>query len=241
MIPRDSRSRTIGARLLVAVLVVGLVLGPATAAAQSASPSVDLAGTSIQIDAGETSTVTAEYEFDVAEAGSGDSALTSIGGTMWTMPDREIGDISATVNGESVDVSTTEHDRHVVLSVPVSDVSDGDTVTVTLEYEVSGPAGELKTPLWVPEFSTPGQANVVDARVTLPEGDTVSGSAFPSPATVDGNEVTYELLHVPGYLAMSYDATGTGLITTDTVYSIVGVVVIVGFVVGGLAIDRRTA
>lgn len=228
-------------RLTVVVLVVGLTLASGTAIAQSASPSVDLAGTSIDVDAGETSTVTAEYEFAVAEAGSGESALTAIGGTMWTMPDREISGIAATVNGESVEASVTEQDRHLELSVPVSDVSDGDTVTVTLEYEVTGPAAELKTPLWVPEYSTPGQANVVDMTVTLPEGETVSGSAFPSPATVDGNTATYELLHVPGYVAMTYGESGTGLVTADTVYSIVGVVVIVGFVIGGLAIDRRTA
>jgi hypothetical protein len=230
-----------GTTVLVAVLVFGLLVGPSTVAAQEAAPSVDLADTSIEIDAGETSTVTAEYEFDVAAAGSGESALTEISGTMWTMPDREIGDIAATVNGESAEVSVTENDRHLGVSVPVSDVADGDTVTVTLEYEVTGPAGELKTPLWVPEYSTAGEANVVDVAVTLPQGETVSGGAFPSPTAVDGNSANYELLHVPGYVAMAYGESGTGLLTADTAYSIVGVAVIVGFVVGGLAIDRRTA
>ncbi|MFW5934287.1 MAG: hypothetical protein ACOCQL_00380 [Halolamina sp.] len=238
--------RTVGSKqfhtaLVAAFLLVGLVLGPGSVAAQDASPSVDLAGTSIEIDGGETSTVTAEYEFEVASAGSGESELTSISGTMWQLPDREVGDISATVDGESVDASVSGEDRHWGVSVPVEDVSDGDTVTVTLEYEVAGPAGDLRVPLWVPEYSTPGQANVVDATLTLPEGTTVAGGAFPGPATVDGNTATYELLHVPGFIAAEYGESGPGLLTEDFLYSLLGVVVIVGFVVGGLAIDRKTA
>ena len=226
---------------MVAFLLVGLVLGPSAATAQEASPSVNLAGTSITVDGGETSTVTAEYQFEVSEAGSGDAALSSISGTMWQFSDHEVGDISATVNGESVDVSVTEQSQHYDVSVPVSDVSDGDTVTVTLEYDVAGPANEIRTPLWVPEYSTPGQANVVDITMTLPEGTTVSAAAFPSPTSIDGNTATYELLHVPGFIGAEYSESGMGILTTDTLYSIVGVVVILGLVVGGLAIDRRTA
>ncbi len=241
MIRRRNRNRPLATTLFAAFLLVGLVLGPGSVAAQDASPSVDLAGTSIEIDGGETSTVTAEYEFEVASAGSGESELTSISGTMWQLPDREIGAISASVDGESVDATVTEEERHSAVSVPVEDVSDGDTVTVTLEYEVAGPAGEIRVPLWVPEYSTPGQANVVDGTLTLPEGTTVSGGAFPGPATVDGNTATYELLHVPGFVAADYGESGMGLLNEDFLYSVVGVVVIVGFVVGGLAIDRKTA
>ncbi len=228
-------------RLVVALLLAGLVLGPSVATAQEASPAVNLAGTSITVDGGETSSVTAEYRFEVDEAGSGDAALTSISGTIWQLSDREIGGISVSVDGESVEASVTEKPRHYAVSVPVEGVSDGDTVTATFEYEVSGPAGEVRAPLWVPQYSTPGQANVIDISMSLPEGTTVSGGAFPSPTTIDGNTATYELLHVPGFIAAEYGESGTGLITTDTVYSIVGVVAIIGFIVGGLAIDRKTA
>lgn len=226
---------------MVALLVVALVLAPGTALAQEASPSVTLAGTSITVDAGETSTVSAEYEFAVADTGSGDSELTAISGTVWELPERDVGDITATVDGESVDVEVSEGPRHTDVTVPVADVSDGDTVTVVLEYDVAGPAGELRAPLWVPEYSTPGQANVIDMTVSFPDGTTVSGDAFPGPATVDGNTAEYELLHVPGFVAADYGESGPGLVTSDTLYSILGLVVIIGFVVGGLALDRKTA
>jgi hypothetical protein len=233
-----------GKRLVVVLVVFGLLLGPSTALAQEGtSPSVSLSETSVEIDAttAGTSAVTAEYEFDVEEAGSGDSALSSISGTMWQFSEREVGDISATVNGEEVDASVSEESRHHSVEVPVEDVSSGDTVTVTLAYEVSEPNGELKTPIWVPEYPTPGQANVVEVAVSLPDGTTVSGEGFPTPGTVDGNTAEYDVIHVPGFIALEYGESGTGAITSDLLYSIVGVVVIIGFIVGGLAIDRKTA
>lgn len=228
-------------KFVVILLVVGLLLGPTTALAQDESPSVTLAGSTIEIDAGDTSTVTAEYQFDVESAGTGDETISSIEGTMWKLPDREISNITATVNGESVEPTVSEQSGHYDVSVPADGVSDGDTVTVTLKYEVSEPTGELQTPLWVPEYSTPGQANVIDITATLPEGTTLSGDSFPSAETVDGNTVEFDLLHAPGFVKMSYGQTAAGGLTTDTLYSLVGVVLIVGFIVGGLAIDRKTA
>lgn len=228
-------------KFVVVLLVIGLLLGPSTAMAQDDSPTVNLTGTEIAIDAGETNTVTAEYQFTVESAGSGDSTLSSISGTMWKVPNREVSDITATVNGESVDPTTSEQTGHFEISVPVENVADGDTVTVTLEYQVAGPTGELQTPLWVPEYSTPGQSNIIDITVTLPEGTTLSGDSFPSSESVNGNSVEYELLHVPGFIKMSYGQTAAGGLTTDTLYSLLGVVLIVGSIVGGLAIDRKTA
>ncbi|MFD1567304.1 hypothetical protein [Halolamina litorea] len=240
MIPYASRpSRT--AKLAAVLLVAGLLLAPSTVAAQAAAPSVTLADTSITVDGGETSTVTAEYEFDVASTGSGDQALSAISGTIWQLPNRDIGDITATVNGESVEASITEQDRHWEVSVPVEDVSDGDTVTVTMEYDVAGPAGDVRAALWVPEYPTAGEGDAVGITLTLPDGQTVAGGAFPSPTTVDGNTATYELLHVPGFVAAEYGSSGPGLLSEDFLYSILGVVLITGVVVGGLAIDRRTA
>lgn len=241
MISRKIRQKLTSRKFVVVLLAIGLLLGSTTTLAQDGSPSIGLTNTAIEIDAGETSTVTAEYQFTVESAGSGDSALSSISGTMWKIPDREISEVTATVDGESVEPTVSEQSGHLDIAVPVEDVSDGDTVTVTLEYQVSGPAGELKTPLWVPEYSTPGQANVIDMTVTLPEGTTLSGDSFPSAETVDGNTVKYELLHVPGFVKMSYGQTAAGGLTTDTLYSLLGVVLIVGFIVGGLAIDRKTA
>jgi len=241
MTARNIGSVIRGKKTVVTFLVVGLLLCSGTTLAQDAFPSVDLAGTSIDIDAGETSTVTAEYQFEVVGAGSDDSELTSINGTMWQLPDREVGDISATANGESVDPTISDGDRHTDVSVPVKGVSDDDTVTITLEYEVAGPTSKLRAPLWVPEHSTPGQANVIDITVNLPSDTTVSGDGFPNPDTVDEDTVEYGLLHVPGFVSVPYGETGAGFITTDTAYSIVGVVVILGFIVGGLAVDRKTA
>lgn len=226
-------------RTLIVGIVVALTLGSTSVAAQEAA-SVTLTQADIEVDAGETSTVTAEYQFSVESVGSGDAALTSIGGTLWQIPGRSVSGITATVNGESVEPTVTEESAHQAVSVPVEGVSSGDTVTVTLEYQVSGPSGNLQVPIWVPEYSTPGQEAVVQATVTLPQGSTLQGDAFPSAAQVSGNTVEYNLLHVPGFIKAQYGDSRAGL-TNDQLYSIVGVLLIIGLVGGGLMLDRRTA
>lgn len=228
-------------RILIATIVASLVVCSASVTAQDGSPSVTLESADIDVDAGGTSTVTAEYQFAVADAGSGDSALTAIGGTIWQLPGRSISDLAVTVNGESVEPSVSESPEHTDVSVPVEGVSDGDTVTVTVEYQVSGPSGELHVPLWVPEYSTPGQTGVVSATVTLPEGETVQGDAFPSAASISGNTLEYNLLHMPGFIKVTYGEGALGGLTTDQLYSALGVVLILGLVIGGLLLDRRTA
>lgn len=228
-------------RILIATIVASLVVCSTAVTAQDGSPSVTLESADVAVDAGDTSTVTAEYQFAVEEAGSGDAALTAIGGTIWHVPGRTVGDIAATVGGESVDPSVSEGSEHTDVSVPVEDVSDGDTLTVTVEYQVSGPSGELQVPLWVPEYSTPGQQGVVSATVTLPEGETVQGDAFPSATNTDGNTVEYNLLHMPGFIKITYGEGILGGLTSDQLYSALGVVLILGLVIGGLLLDRRTA
>lgn len=231
-----------GARWGVVTLVVVLVVIGFTspALAQANGPAVTLAGADIEIDAGETSTVTAEYEFAVESAGSGDSVLTSIGGTLWKISGRTLGSIEASVDGESVEPSMTEQSSHYTLSVPVENVQDGDTVTVQLVYEVSGPSGELQAPLWVPEYSTAGETAVVHTMVTFPDGTHPQGDSFPDPGAVTENRANYDTLHVPGFIKVSYDDTPAGLVTMNAMYSVAGVLLILALVVGGLYIDRRT-
>lgn len=226
---------------LVAVAVVlSSIAFASPAIAQDDGPQVTLASADIDVDAGDTNTVTAEYEFTVESAGSGESALTAIEGTLWKISDRSLGSIEATVDGESVEPDVSEQSQHITVSVPVENVEGGDTVTVRLEYEVSGPAGELQVPLWVPEYSTAGETAVVQTTVTFPDGTFPQGDSFPDPSSVQGNVATYDTLHVPGFIKVSYDDTRSGFVTLNSLYSAAGVLLILGLVAGGLYIDRRT-
>lgn len=224
--------------LVVATLAsVGAVGSVGVATAQEGeAPSVTLTTGTIDVDAGETSTVTTTYEFTVESVGSGDQRLTSIDGRLWKFPERSVDGLSASVNGEEVSADVTERDRHYEVSVPVEDVSAGDTVTVTVTYEVAGPAGDLKVPVFAPEHSTSGESAVVDLRVELPEGQQLQGDAFPRPDSTSGNVVTSELLHVPGFVALEYGSSaGIGM---NTILSTLGVVLILG-VIGGWAVAQR--
>jgi len=204
-----------------------MAVGPAVAQ-EGEGPSGTLTAATVEIDVGETTTVTERLEIEIESTGSGDSQLTAIGGTLWRYPDHEISGFSAEVDGESVEPTVERHPRYTELSVPVEGVSDGDTVSVTLTYEVSGPAGELKAPLWVPEFETGGTAPVVDMTVSLPDGQQVHGAAFPKiDSTTDaGSTLRYDMIHMPGSVQFTYGEGSGDLLTLDLLSTLAGLLMI---------------
>jgi hypothetical protein len=235
--------RATSIRYLVYSLVLCVALATVVtpiAAQEGEAPSATLSAADIDVEAGEQTQVTATYEFAVDSTGSGDSAMTAISGTIWGFPDHAVGDISATVNGEEVSPDVTSEDRFTTVAVPVEGVSDGDTVEIQLSYTVADPAGALKTPLWVPEFATSGADRVVDVTVALPADTQVQGAAFPRVDTVDGSTLSYELLHVPGFVAVTYGEGASSLFALDVLSSVVGIALILGFL-GAWMMYRRNA
>lgn len=224
--------------LFVAALALVGIVGPVgvATAQEGDAPSVTLITGDIGVDAGETSTVTTTYEFTVESVGSGDQRLTSIDGRLWKFPERSVDGLSASVNGEEVTSEVTEQDRHYEVSVPVDDVSAGETVTATLTYEIAGPAGDLKVPVFAPEYPTTGESTVIDLQVELPEGQQLQGDAFSRPDSTSGNVVTWELLHVPGFVTLEYGSSpGIGM---NTIFSTIGIILVLG-VIGGWAVAQR--
>ncbi|GAA5049580.1 hypothetical protein ACFFQF_27155 [Haladaptatus pallidirubidus] len=220
-------------------VLTGLSVAPATAQEES-SPDVTLATASIDIDAGESSVVTAQYTFDVESTGNGESSLSAVEGTMWLFPDHRIGDVSATVNGNEVSPDVTRHDRYMDLAVPVESVSDGDRVTVALEYTVQGIANKLKAPIWVPSFETAGTDRNIDMTVMLPEGTQVHGASFPkvNAQSNGGSTLQFDLVHVPGFVSVTYGDGAGSFFTIDTIATIVGLTLIGGFLGLWLAYTR---
>lgn len=229
-------------RLLLYGIVLTVVLAGMAApiaAQEGEAPAATLSAATIQVDAGETTQVTASYEFTVSSAGSGEKALSAISGTMWRFPNHEVSGLSATVNGESVEPDVTRSDRHMTVALPVSDVSEGDTVEATVTYTVAGPTGSLKAPLWVPEFQTGGTDRVIDMTVTLPDGSNVHGAAFPKVDTVSGSTLSYNMLHMPGFVDVEYGPGGGSLLDLDTLSTLLGLLLIFGILGGWLAWRRR--
>lgn len=200
-----------------------------------------LSRASIQIEAGDTSQVTATYQFQIGSPGSGDQRLTAISGTLWEFPGRSVSGYSATVDGDPVELELTDNPQHTLLSVPVGDVQPGERVEVTLSYQVNGPAGQLKAPVWVPEFETQGRQNVIEMIVTLPDGTRPQGDAFPNidRRTDGGSTLEYGLLHVPSFVFMTYGQGGGG-VTINTLSSLGGVLFILVFFGLWVWYTRRT-
>jgi len=227
--------------LVYSLALTVLFAGAATpiAAQEGESPAVTLSAAEIEVDAGETTQVTASYEFTVSDAGSGEQALSAIAGTIWLFPGHEVGDLSATVNGESVEPEVTREQRYMDVALPVSDVGEGDTIEASVSYTVASSAGELKAPLWTPEFQTGGTDRVIDITVTLPEGSTVQGASFPKVDSQSGSTLSYGLLHMPGFVSVDYGTGAGALLGLDTLTTLVGVLLILGILGGWLTWRRR--
>lgn len=224
--------------LVVAVVAVGLTTGTAVAQ-EGESPDVTVTSGTVEIDAGETSTVTATYDFEVAAVGSGDQRLSGVTGTVWKLGGNSVDGFAATVDGQEVDVDVAESDRHYEVTVPLADVAAGDTVTVTVTYEVAGTGTDARVPVWAPEYPTTGEDAVVGLQVTIPDGQQFQGDTFPRMDSVDGTVATAELLHVPGFVAVSYGSGGA--LGLNTILSTVGVLIVVGVLVGWVVAQRRRA
>ncbi|WP_373189417.1 hypothetical protein [Halolamina sp.] len=227
--------------LLYSIVLVVTLAGAATpiAAQEGSAPAVTLSAAEIQVDAGETTEVTANYEFTVQDPGSGEQVLSAISGTMWLFPDHGVSDVSATVNGESVEPAVTREDRYMDVALPVSDVSGGETVEATVSYSVTSAPGSLKAPLWTPQFQTAGTDRVIEMTVSLPEGSNVHGAAFPKVDSRSGTTLSYDLLHMPGFVSVDYGQGGGALLDVGTLSTLFGLLLIFGILGGWLAWRRR--
>ena len=219
----------ISAVVITALLVVLVAAAPATGQ-EATPPSGTLTGAEITVDAGDVTNVTAEYRFTFSSIGNGSEELSAISGTLWTFPEHVPQNFSATVNGEPVELNVTQHGRYLTLSVPVDDVSTGETVRVGLSYTVPEPGGELKAPLWVPNYQTGGTDRVLDLRVILPQGEQPNGATFPRVDTASngGNVLEYRLLHMPGFVNVEYVGE-EGLVSLDTALTVFGLLFLVSF------------
>lgn len=219
--------------LIAGAVVFSLLIAGSTGATaqQGDAPSVTLAGADVTIDAGETSTVKAEYTFVIEAVGSGDQQLTALTGKFWNFRARSISDISASVDGTEVTPRVNEQSGHTVMSLPLENVSEDDTVTAMLSYQVTGPPGKVKAPLWVPDYPTTGESRVVDITLTLPDGQHVRGDTMPKYDSIDGQTLHYEQLHFPSFVSVNYGPQPV-LFTTGQLMSLLGVTLILS-VFGG--------
>ncbi|MFB6155614.1 MAG: hypothetical protein ABEJ22_06935 [Haloferacaceae archaeon] len=220
--------------ILITVVIVTLVVatfGGSAVAQEGTAPSGTLTAADISVVADGERTVTATYDIRIDDPGTGDQALSAIGGTLWTFPGHDVDGFTATVDGTEVDPIVDRSSRHISLAVPVQDVSEGDSLTVQVQYTVTGPAGQLKAPIWVPEFETSGTDRAIEMTVTLPDGQQAHGATFPKidGRSNGGNVLSYQLLHVPGFVAVRYGTGTGGLVNLELLSTLAGLTLIFGF------------
>lgn len=229
-----------GIALLVAggLCTVGGVSPAAGANATQGNQSVALVAANVTVEAGQPRRVDATYRFGTTASGSDPGSNTSIEGTMWRFPDREIGGLRVGVDGSSVTPDVTRDSRHLRVAVPVPGETRDGPVSVRLRYRVDGPAGRLRLPLWVPAVPPPGTDRVVRVRVRLPDGTRTQSTTFPDlgPRREDGGVLATELPQMPGVVVLRYGRGSSGM-ALDRAVEIVGLGTLAG--IGTLCAVRR--
>jgi len=230
--------------IVAGLLVVAAIAGPVAASphavpqdAEEDSPSATLVDATIAAEVGEPRSVDARYRFLVDRTGT-DGALSEIEGTVWRIPDRRVSGVSAAVDGRSVEPAVERSGGHLRVGVPLTDVADGDTVSVRLRYRVSGPERRVKAPLWVPEFRPEGTDRSVAVSVRLPPDAAVRSAVFPRFDSRDGRLLRYRGSHVPGVVHLRYGHQPRPL-TLDRLVLIAGLLLVGGAFGGWLARVRR--
>lgn len=228
--------------VLVALAAAATFIGSPVTAQTDGDPTPTLEGATLAVETGETRRVVATYRIDVASGDGRTGSASTVTGTIWQFPDREVRGLSASVDGTAVEPSVTRGERHVRVTVPIPEAARRDTVVVEMTYRVSGPPGRLRTPLWVPTVEPPGGEEVVRLTVTLPEGTGVTGTAIPhiDSVTDDGLVLDYRLSHVPGFVAVGYGQEGRA-VPLDALVAAGGATVVFGSLTAWTVYTRRRA
>jgi len=229
------------------VFAIGLVIAaPGVTAAQAGTtegPSLGLVQASVSVDCNSSQRhhVTAVYEF--RSEGRERADISVIEGVIWRFDRHRISNMSVRVNGQPVTVDRNRTGRVERVAVPVPDGEGVSQVQVTVSFDVRGPAGELRTPLWVPEFTPPSPDRAVRIEVGLPADGPVAGEIFPQPSRVSqqGRTVKFELAHVPGFVFITLTARGEGKpVTVTRAAAVAGAVLTGGMLLAWVLYRRRT-
>lgn len=224
--------------LVSSLIVVGMVAPVVSAETGQTEPPLTLVDANVTVDAGEIHLVDATYRLRVAHSNSEFASVTTIDGTMWRFTGREVRDLKVSVDGIEIAPDVTRHAHHTQVSVPVPESAREESVVVRFRYRVSGPAGRLRLPLWVPSANPPGDDRVVGVTVRLPDKTRVQSATFPAvePREDDASVLSTQLTQMPGLVTLAYGRESP-ILTLDEAVSLTGIGTLAGL--GALWIASR--
>lgn len=221
----------VGVALVIvsSLIVVGMVAPVVSAEAGQTEQPLTLVDANVTVDAAEMRLVDATYRLKVARPNSESASVTTIEGTMWRFTGREVHDLQVSVDGTEMRPDVTRQAHHTQVSVPVPESAREGTVVVRFRYRVSGPAGRLRLPLWVPSANPPGDGRVVGVTVRLPDETRVQSATFPAvePREDDASVLSAHLTQMPGLVTLEYGQESP-ILTLDDAVSLAGVGALAG-------------
>ncbi|WP_047151759.1 hypothetical protein [Aneurinibacillus tyrosinisolvens] len=125
------------------------------------------------------------------------------------------------------------HDK-VFITIPQGKSGDF-AYEITFEYTSNEPN---KIPLVIPGVASDGTANVVSLKLKVPEGQYLHES-FPVIDSGETGMVEEHIMNIPNFLNVKFGDSPAGFFTTSNLYTLLGLVVILGIITAWLVSERK--
>ena len=151
--------------------------------------------------------------------------------------DADVADLEFTWGDIQLGAETTKGDIINKLSVPVPQGSTGD-FSYMISYRFTKNTDVNRIPLVVPTIASDGTANVVSLTLDLPQGKYLHNS-FPIIDAGDSGTVVENMINMPNFVSLELSSTPAGFFKPSNLYTMFGLLVILGFIGAWILNERR--
>jgi hypothetical protein len=123
------------------------------------------------------------------------------------------------------------------LLIPVPEGVTGD-FTYSISFRYSGSSDLSKIPLVVPAIASDGMGNIVSLKINIPEGMYLHDS-FPIFDSGNTGSVTEYMINIPNFVSIQLGSSPAGFFTSSNMYSLFGLIVILGFIAAWLLNEKK--
>jgi hypothetical protein len=154
----------------------------------------------VKVKAGNDKNYAISEKVSLSHAGS---IKEKISHTFSNLESSQIDQLTVTSNGQELEYHWEKGDAlNKLLVTPPENVSDD--FTYELQYSLTLQEDSYITPLFVPEYPTQGNSNIVQISFNAPEGETVHKNSFPVIIDEVNNEVESHIMNIPSHVKYVY-------------------------------------
>lgn len=152
-------------------------------------------------------------------------------------PNAEIKNLEIKAGDQKLTVESNKGSMMDKILVARPESAKGD-LTYSIVYSYPRTSNISKIPLVLPAVSTDGTGNVVSIKLELPKGMYLQDS-FPIFDGAESGTIQGDMMNFPNFLSLDLGSSPPGLLSESNLYTLFGLVVILGFIIAWLYNERR--